>query len=160
MKVSSSLNSYGGKIRYPSRRWPVTPVYKGVNKVDAPLLHLSPIVHKPLLSLCNWMSACWPYMLHWFRYLKLRLSAFIKMGRGLGVALTWRVWHQTPGTFPCVLRSTDTRLMGSDRLSERKMLMNEHVSKMLLVLHWYYQRVWGSDVCGRWLNTQGSWWRM
>lgn len=32
-----------------------------------------------------------------------------------------------------MFRSTDTRLMGSDRVSERKMLMNEHVSKMFLV---------------------------
>lgn len=113
-----------------------------------------PIVLKALFSFCNWNSACWPCMLHWFRYLKLRLSAFIKMGRGLGVALTWWVWHQTPGTFPRVLRSTDIRLMGPDMLSEGKMLMNESVSKMLLVLHWYHQRGWGKGGCeeGDWIS--------
>lgn len=108
-------------------------------------------------SWCSWHPP--PSMLHWFRYLKLRLSAFIKTGSGLGAALAWRVWHQTPGTFPRVLRSSDTRLMGSDRVPERKMLTNKHVSKMLLALHWCYQRVWGEGwACGRWLNIQGWWW--
>lgn len=93
VEISISLKSYGGKSPrnlpyrhrlYNSDLWP--PLYKGTNKGNAlsALLQLMPIVHKPLPSLCNWKSACWPCMLHWFRYLKPRLSAFIKMRRVLG----------------------------------------------------------------------------
>lgn len=152
VEMSRSLNSYGGN------RPETCHIDTGFITVTFDLHHIKALIKSMLLALS---SSSFPLFINHFLHfvtesLHVDLACSIDLGtwssgclhllrweEDWGVALTWRVWHQTPGTFPRVLRSTDTRLMGSDRLSERKMLMNEHVSKMLQVLHWFYQRVWG-----------------
>lgn len=121
-----------------------------------------PSTHKPLPPVCswNWRLRADLAMLHWFGYLKLRLSAFIKIwSRRSGGPGWFELTGLTPDTRylpPDALRSSCTGLIGSDRRSKWKMLMTDYVSRMLPALADIikgFRAGWGGGT-RRWLAIQ------